>query len=64
MSEWLEFDEEPCCHESGRCQAMAGERGITGCIHCGKELHEYGGYWWTWDAVLYPSPKPQCAVIP
>lgn len=52
-------DAEPCCNFSGRCEAAAGERGITNCIHFGKELHEKGGQWWTLDAEDLPDPKPQ-----
>ena len=55
-------NEEPLCDISGRCTAADGSRGITNCIHCGKELREKDGYWWTWDAYLYSNPEPQCLV--
>jgi hypothetical protein len=51
--------EEPCCNNSGRCEAADGEHGITNCIHCGKELRERDGQWWTWDATDHPDPQPQ-----
>lgn len=51
--------EEPCCNNSGRCEAAADAESITGCIHCGKELHQRDGFWWTWDADQYPNPQPQ-----
>lgn len=53
---------EPQCDISGRCQAASGDRGISNCIHCGKELCESDGFWWTWDANFYSDPKPQCPV--
>ena len=52
-------DREPLCNISGRCQAPSGARGITNCIHCGKELRERDGQWWTWDADTTPNPQPQ-----
>lgn len=51
--------EHPCCDYSGRCEAAADAEGITNCIHCGKELHERDGQWWTHDADQYSDPKPQ-----
>lgn len=52
-------DEDPCCDNSGQCEAPPDARGITNCIHCGKELHEKDGAWWTHDAGDYADPKPQ-----
>lgn len=40
---------EPVCNY-GHCEAPPTARGITNCIHCGKELHERDGAWFTWDA--------------
>ena len=53
----------PRCDVSGECEAPEGARGITNCIHCGKELHEKDGWWWTWDADLLPHKEPQCPVV-
>lgn len=49
---------EPICN-NGLCEAPEGARGITNCIHCGKQLHEKDGAWYTWDADMYKYPKPQ-----
>lgn len=51
--------ETPCCDHSGQCEAAPDARSITNCIHCGKELHERDGKWWTHDAESYPDPRPQ-----
>lgn len=51
------------CDNSGQCEAPRGARGITNCIHCGKELHEKNGEWFTWDADMQESPKSQGPVI-
>ena len=40
---------EPACNY-GTCDAPPMARGITNCVHCGKELHERDGAWYTWDA--------------
>lgn len=53
---------ELVCDLVGRCEAAEGERSITNCIHCGKELHEKDEQWWTWDADQFTNPKPQCFV--
>lgn len=42
---------EPACNY-GTCAAPADARGITNCVHCGKELRERDGAWFTWDAPL------------
>ncbi len=47
------------CDDTGLCEAPVGARCIANCIHCGKELHEKDGQWWTWDAVDLPDPQPQ-----
>lgn len=52
-------DGEPICGIVGQCQAGKGDRGITNCIHCGKELHEKDGQWYTHDADQYQNPVPQ-----
>jgi hypothetical protein len=52
------MDELPC-DIAGQCEAPQNSRGITNCIHCGKELVEKDGEWWTWDADLFPTQKPQ-----
>jgi len=52
-------DEEVGCHHSGICVAPAGASCVTSCIYCGKELHERGGQWWTWDADQFENPRPQ-----
>ena len=52
-------DEEIACDISGICEAPREARGITNCIHCGKELIEKDGKWWTWDADLHPRQEPQ-----
>ena len=57
-----EEDELPC-DISGLCEAAPGDRGITNCIYCGKELHEKDGWWWTWDAYMVENPQPQCPVL-
>jgi hypothetical protein len=44
------FSEEPFCVGVGSCSAREGAKGITNCIHCGKELHQRGNQWFTWDA--------------
>lgn len=44
-------DLETCCDVSGRCEAPDSADGISNCIHCGKELWENGGVWYTHDAV-------------
>ena len=54
----LDEKNEPICN-NGKCEAMAGARDITNCIHCGKELHEKDGKWWTWDAEFTENPEPQ-----
>lgn len=53
----------PICDETGLCRAAAGERDITTCIYCGKELHEKDGAWYTWDAYKYSDPVIQCYVV-
>jgi len=58
----MSYDDEPLCDLSGECEAKVGARGITNCIHCGKELRESNGWWYTWDADEYPYPRPQCPV--
>jgi hypothetical protein len=50
---------EPCCNISGECEAPSHAKEITNCIHCGKELQERDGKWYTWDAYLKDDPKPQ-----
>lgn len=55
-------NEDPSCDDVGWCEAADGERRVTNCIHCGKELLEREGWWWTWDAIEFDSPRPQCAV--
>lgn len=52
-------EEHPCCDYSGTCEAAPDAAGITNCIHCGKELHQRDGEWWTWDAENYENPRPQ-----
>lgn len=47
----------PC--DVGICEAPRGSSGITNCIHCGKELHEIQGEWFTWDSYRYKNPQPQ-----
>lgn len=37
------------CDISGRCCAPWYGRGTASCVHCGKELHERDGQWFTWD---------------
>ncbi len=54
-----DLTEDEGCMAVGRCEAAAGERGITNCVWCGKELHEKDGHWWTWDADQYSNPKSQ-----
>lgn len=51
--------EEPCCNYSGTCEAPKGAESITNCIHCGKELRERDGAWWTHDADQHQHPRPQ-----
>lgn len=58
----LSEGEDPLCDNMGLCQAPDGARGTTNCIHCGKELDERDGWWWTWDAYMVPDPQPQCPV--
>ena len=43
-------EENPICDDTGICVAPAGATLITDCIHCGKELHQYNGLWYTHDA--------------
>lgn len=64
MTEEVEDDEDPVCGVVGRCEAPKDARGITNCIHCGKELHEKAGEWWTYDADNYPDPQSQGYVAP
>ena len=52
-------DPEPCCNVSGECEAPSYGKEIANCIHCGKELQERDGKWYTWDADLKDDPKPQ-----
>lgn len=54
-------EEEPICN-NGHCEAPKDARGITNCVHCGKELRESDGYWWTYDAEKSPHPVPQDVV--
>ncbi len=42
-------EENPICDETGICVAPVRANGITNCIHCGKELVERNGAWYTWD---------------
>ncbi len=58
--DWL--CEDLPCDISGRCAAFPGAHGVTMCIHCGKELVEEAGQWWTWDADLHPKQSPQCSI--
>jgi hypothetical protein len=44
------FGNAPFCDGVGSCSAAPGTTGITNCIHCGKELHQRGDQWFTWDA--------------
>ena len=55
--------EDPICHDTGICVAPKGAREITNCVHCGKELHEKDGKWWTWDADNFSNPLPQGYVL-
>lgn len=57
------FD-EPHCDNSGRCVALESDRryGVSGCIHCGKELNlGPDEQWYTWEARFLPpeSRRPQ-----
>ena len=52
-------NEDPICDSTGSCSADPSDRGISNCIHCGKELIEKDGKWFTWDADLYKNPRPQ-----
>lgn len=55
----LKWEENPACDDTGRCKAPKGVRLITNCVHCGKELHEINGVWFTYDADKYDNPVPQ-----
>lgn len=57
-------NDEVCCEYGWQCEAPSGAREITNCIHCGKELHEKNGWWFTWDAYMHKNPKPQGPVVP
>lgn len=50
------YYEDPCCGFSGQCEPDPEAKGITNCIHCGKELHEIAGEWWAHDAPDHPQP--------
>jgi len=52
-------DEEPTCDITGLCEAELDAKGISNCIHCGKELIQRDGQWWTWDADMFPDRLPQ-----
>lgn len=55
-------EDEPACNVSGRCVAPKGEKGITNCLYCGKELRQGAdGKWYTWDADMFEGqiPTPQ-----
>ena len=52
-------DKDPICEYTGICVAPAGARYITNCVHCGKELHEVNGWWYTWDADMHEMQTPQ-----
>ena len=56
-------DGEPLCNISGLCEGPKGASLITNCIHCGKELHEKNGWWYTWDADTCENPEPQSPVL-
>ncbi len=48
------------CGVSGVCTAPYVASGTANCIHCGKELVEISGKWFTWDAAILSSvPRPQ-----
>ena len=51
--------DENLCDISGICCAPYGARGVTLCIHCGKELVEIDGQWFTWDYEFKKNPQPQ-----
>lgn len=53
------MEDEPLCDISGRYEAPRGARDSTNCIHCGKELVERDGQWWTWDADMHESQQSQ-----
>jgi hypothetical protein len=55
----VNVEEQPICDFTGECEAPYGVSRIANCIHCGKELHEKDGKWWTWDVDLFPNSKPQ-----
>ncbi len=52
-------ESNPLCEISGRCEAPDDAHDTANCIHCGKELRERDGLWWTWDADFFPNPQPQ-----
>ena len=57
-------DDDILCNNSGKCEAPLDARGVTNCIHCGKELHEKDGKWFTWDAdIVTKWAKSQSYVI-
>ena len=58
-----EKEDDRHCDNSGQCEAPSGARGITNCIYCDKELHEKNGEWFTWDAYMTNSPRPEGPVI-
>jgi hypothetical protein len=52
-------DEDPACDNAGKCVAPKGAKGITNCVHCGKELIEREGRWYTWDVDMHEMQTPQ-----
>lgn len=46
------MEEYPTCDDTGICVAPARATGVTNCIHCGKELIQCNGQWYTWDTDL------------
>lgn len=62
MSDNEEENDMPC-DNAGQCEAPRGARDITNCIHCGKELHEKNGEWFTWDAYMVKFPISQGPVV-
>lgn len=57
----MNYDENeyPLCDDAGICEAPEHDRGLTNCVHCGKELVEVNGVWLTWDYKDYEYPMPQ-----
>jgi hypothetical protein len=42
-------DDEPVCNITARCEPISPGAGVSGCKHCGAELHCVDGEWVHWS---------------